>query len=326
MLKERGGVPSQQPQVGGNTNSTATFNQVSAFNNPPSLSAPLNAMSAPFGRPSTSFGQPSAPGSSFGNPSALGPPQPSFGQPPSAFGQPSMLNGPQGGGLVQAPSSSSAMQPTRESPFGQVQGGFPAPGPVQPPVSALTQSNNPFGQNPGPPPTNTLGQPPAFGNPPSAPRTFGEPTMQQQINPVGQSATTKPNPFAVAGNNRPSTVPGQPSGPTNSIGPLGTQTINTVVSSQADAKRDSQGKLVTWKGKPVHYIDNETCYMGNDGGWVKIWFPDGPPVFTKAVELPENAYDEKTKESYRYLREHGTFKDGIMPELPPRREWCHWNF
>ena len=58
----------------------------------------------------------------------------------------------------------------------------------------------------------------------------------------------------------------------------------------------------------------------------KIWFPDGPPVFTKAVELPDDAYDEMTKENYRYLKDHGAFKDGLMPELPPRREWCSWNF
>lgn len=37
-------------------------------------------------------------------------------------------------------------------------------------------------------------------------------------------------------------------------------------------------------------------------------------------------YDEATKENYRYLKERGTFKDGIMPELPPKREWCTWKF
>lgn len=77
---------------------------------------------------------------------------------------------------------------------------------------------------------------------------------------------------------------------------------------------------------PVRYFDDEPCYKGNDGSWQRVWFPDGPPVFAKTVDLPDEAYDEATKANYRHLKEAGTFKDGIMPALPPKREWCSWNF
>lgn len=83
---------------------------------------------------------------------------------------------------------------------------------------------------------------------------------------------------------------------------------------------------MSWKGMPVRYFDDEPCYKGNDGNWQRIWFPDGPPVFTKTVDQPDEAYDEATKVNYKHLKQTGTFKDGIMPTLPPKREWCSWNF
>ena len=91
-------------------------------------------------------------------------------------------------------------------------------------------------------------------------------------------------------------------------------------------QKNSEDKIISWKGMPVEYFEDEPCYKGNDGNWQRIWFPDGPPVFKKTVDLPDEAYDEVTKTNYQHLRENGTFKDGIMPILPPKREWCNWNF
>lgn len=336
VVKERERVPPQLPQVGGNNYSTSTSGQFPTFGNQPSVSAVRPGMGASLGRPSTSFGQPSAPASSFGQPSSLGPPKLSFGQPASAFGQSAVLGHPGGGSLGQAPNTiSNFAQSIKESPFGQVQGGFPlagatASGTLQTPVSAFTQPTNAFGQNSAPPiPANPFGQQPPFGNPSPNSTAFDKPTLQQPINTFGQPAAPKPNPFALAGSDRHPTAPGQPAGPASSFGPPNSQGNNMGTkgaSIPVDAKHDSQGKLTAWKGKSVRYVENDACYQDNDGSWKKIWFPDGPPVFTKALELPDSAYDEKTKESYRYLKEHGVFKDGLMPELPPRREWCNWNF
>jgi nucleoporin NUP42 len=288
-----------------------------------------HAMATALDRPSTSFGL-SVPAPS------LGQPQPSFNQPAPNFGQPSVLNRSGSGNLAQAPGLGAAFnQPMRDLPFGIVQGGFPATGiitsgPPQPPVSGFPQPNNPFGKISAPPaPANPFGQQPSFGNPPSTQGVFG-PTTKQTPNPFGQLNTVKPSPFDLPARDQHPAASRQAVGPMVSSGQASTsaspQPVTQGSSVPVEAKRDSQGKLIAWNGKPVQLMDNEYCYKGNDGSWIKIWFPDGPPIFTKAMELPDEVYDEKTRESYRYLREHGTFKDGLMPELPPRREWCNWNF
>ena len=320
-------------QLKGNNYRISAQGQFPAFGNQPSDTL--------LARPSTSFGKPSAPASSFGQPSSLGPPKPSFGQPTSAFGQPAALSQPGGGSFGPASSSVSGFgQPLKQSPFGQVQGGFPVTNttvsaPQQPPVSAFTQQNNPFGQAAPQLPSNPFGQQASISNSAPNPGAFDKPTPQQPVNAFGQPASAKPNPFASAGGNQHPTTSGQSAGPAESFhqsnsraGHAGTlsKPVPKGSSISVDAKRDSQGKLIKWNGKSVQYIDEDACYRDNDGIMKKIWFPDGPPVFTKAVELPENAYDETTKESYQYLKEHGAFKDGLMPELPPRREWCNWNF
>jgi nucleoporin NUP42 len=81
-----------------------------------------------------------------------------------------------------------------------------------------------------------------------------------------------------------------------------------------------------FKGKPVVYKDDEAGIRNRDGTWEKIWFPDGPPPYYSATELDDKAYTEDTKEVYLYLREKGSFKDGVMPLVPPKREWCLWDF
>ena len=75
----------------------------------------------------------------------------------------------------------------------------------------------------------------------------------------------------------------------------------------------------------VSYIDDEPCIRRRDGGYERIWFPDGTPIYYRTEELPDAAYNEATKESYRSMSENGHFRDG-MPLLPPKREWCKWDF
>ena len=102
--------------------------------------------------------------------------------------------------------------------------------------------------------------------------------------------------------------------------------LSRPVATGVQAQKDSQGRIKSWKGKGVSYVDSEPCYQGVDSTWQKIWFPDGPPVFRKTTDLPDESYNETAKDDYQYLKEHGTFKNGIIPELPPKREWCSWNF
>lgn len=332
VVNAREGAP-PQPQLQGNNYPISTSGQFSAFGSQPS--------GASLVRPSTSFGKPSTSTPSFGQPSSLGPPRSLFGPQTSGFGQSAGISHPGGGSFGQAPSSVPTFgQDVKISPFGPVQGRFPVAGTavsgsLQQPGSAFTQPINPFGQAASPLPPNPFGQPPSIGNSAPNPGAFEKPTLQQPVNTFGQPTTAKPNPFASAEINQQPTVSGQLAGPAKSLTQLNPQAGQTGSLSKpaykgssipVNAKRDSQGKLMTWKGKSVQYIENDACYRDTDGSWKKIWFPDGPPVFTKALELPDDAYDETTKENYQYMKEHGTFKDGLMPELPPKREWCNWNF
>lgn len=301
---------------------TSTFGQPSAFGQPATLGRPTTS----FGQPST-FGKPSNPSTAFGQPSA-----PTLFQTPQQ--NPSPFNAPLG------PNVNAQTSSTTNNPFGQ------SLAPAQP---------NLFGQPPAPSQPNVFGKP----STPNIPITFGQPQLSeggfppnttgsanglgQTIAPTtdsfGQPFTAAPNTFAqrrssqVAAANVPVPSFGHQSAPDSSrpsSGPslngTASRTLSGHETNGVQIQKDEQGNIKNWKGLPVSYVDGEPCCKGDDGSWQRIWFPDGPPVFTKTVDLPDEAYDEATKANYRHLREYGTFKDGVMPELPPRREWCSWSF
>lgn len=314
---------------------TPTFGQPSApsFGQPDQPSAfgqasTLGRVTTSFRQPSSTFGKPSIPAPTFGQPSAPGP----FGAPqqqPNAFGKPS------GPDLLLQPSAAAKnpfgqqLAPTQSSTFGQ--------------SSSLSQPSafgRPSAQNPSP----------AFGQPATSvadsgfsqtstasPNPFGQPTAPSNTGTIRQPSTAAPNPF---GQRRTSTASqpvlsfGQPSGPSNTAQPptgpaadwANVRSTSGQGTNGVQVQKDSQDKITSWRGMPVRYFDDEPCYKGNDDNWQRIWFPDGPPIFTKTVDLPDEAYDEPTRANYRHLKQTGTFKDGIMPALPPKREWCSWNF
>ena len=79
------------------------------------------------------------------------------------------------------------------------------------------------------------------------------------------------------------------------------------------------------------------CYVRPDGqGLERIWFPDGGSEdqimhLNKAdkkndLEAGDDAYTDVVKEQYEYLHRTGKFKDGIMPSVPPMREWVSYDF
>lgn len=80
-----------------------------------------------------------------------------------------------------------------------------------------------------------------------------------------------------------------------------------------------------FKGKPVLYQNNLPGVRALDGGWKRVWFPDGPPNYNKDTELPDEAYDEKSKLQWHAFTQKGQFEGGLMPELPPKREFCLWD-
>lgn len=262
------------------------------------------------GGASGSFGQPSGPapsGGLFGQPSNLGPSVPKFGQP---------------------------SQPGPTNPFAR---GLAAAQPAASWGGSNQAANGGFGQTP-------QSQGGLFAQGQQTRPLFGQPSGPQGL-PFGQlpqqSAPASTVIFGVA------SQPSQPSG--NAFQPSGPPAANPdtmqVMDVQSESNpyppntkfvhpnvqeysyRDGSGKLQAWKSRPVQYINDEPFYKRDeDQEWERIWFPDGPPRYTDETELPEEMYDDKTKEAYLYMREHGVFKDGWMPFLPPRREWCLWDF
>ena len=346
-----------QPSVSlafGGGPSASSFGQSSA---PTSTFGQPSSSTSTFGQPPAStFGQPSQP-SAFGQASTLGRPGTSFGQASSTFGKPSIpaptFGQPSASGPFGAPQQLNAFgKASRTESLPQTTA--PAKNPFANP-QAPTQSST-FGQPSAP------SQPSAFGRPSTSNPSpaFGQPAISGAASGFAQTSTAPGNPFAqsVAPSttpifSQPSTAVPSPFGqrknssanqPVPSFGqssshsstnrippePAPNRTDVRTTSGQGtngvQTQKDSQNKITSWKGMPVRYFDDEPCYKGNDGSWQRIWFPDGPPVFMKTVDLPDAAYDDATKTNYQHLRETGTFKDGIMPILPPKREWCSWTF
>jgi nucleoporin NUP42 len=96
------------------------------------------------------------------------------------------------------------------------------------------------------------------------------------------------------------------------------------------------GRLRTWHGKPVVYRDEipgtERTGAWKNGRqemiWERIWFPTGPPRENLDTEMIDKSVyeDPELKETYMAARETGSFPGGIMPLIPPKREWCEWDF
>ena len=298
------GSPSPLPGV--QSASPSSFGQPSTFGQPSSTFGQPSAFGRP---PSTTFSQPTItpnqPSSTFGQPSSsFGRPTTSFGQPSSTFGQPSLGNATPASAYAQ-PSAFGSTKPA-PSTFGQPTG-F---GSTQQSLSSFGQPSRAFSQAPAAvPPQSTF-----FGQPSQSTQTsgFGQPARVGSANNFGQPTNSAPlKPFS-----KPA-----PSATNGTFGQVPPATSDGTLK-----QRDSQNKLTLWHSKVVSYINGEPFYTRDDGILEKIWFPDGPPSNNKDTQLPDEAYDGMTVEAYMYMREHKAFKDGIMPDKPPKREWCSWDF
>lgn len=90
-------------------------------------------------------------------------------------------------------------------------------------------------------------------------------------------------------------------------------------------------KLRAWKGQPVTYVsDDNPCYAHPQDPTVlvHIFFPDGPPLATtlKDAQAKDVEYTPEVEEAYKFAKQHGQFKDGVIPSVPPKNEWCSFDF
>ncbi|KAK4497481.1 hypothetical protein PRZ48_011932 [Zasmidium cellare] len=284
-----------------------------------------------FGAPTqpTAFGQPAQAPTPFGQPAQQSQALTPFGQAaqatpptqPTAFGQPSQPSQPSafgggqtGGTAFGQPSAFGAAKP---SPFA---------------VAAQQQSQPQTGGT-------AFGQPSSFGS--SKPNPFG---AAQPANSTPFAASNKPpgaSPFATAAQNSASATGfGAPSQPT---GGFGTQPNNTTGGFGTAAPAQPGHKTIpqTWNGHRVLQEGTLTYYEipapnpkdRHATKKVRIWFPTGPPEAKDASyaeaaspDVYEGQLGQSLKELYEYVATNLAFKDGVMPEVPPKREWINWEF
>ncbi|CZT01741.1 hypothetical protein WAI453_006773 [Rhynchosporium graminicola] len=351
------GVPTA-PAFGAPSALGGAFGQPSALGQKPN---PFGGANAAFGAP-TQLGAAGA----FGQPSALGQKSNPFGASAASSQAPAAAPFSSFAGSANAFGQNSAFgapsQPATSNSFGAPSNGFAAPSqtaqpnPFAQPFNA-NSNTNPFGG-----PSNTQLNPvgaPGFGEPSPARNPFGAPTQPSQVpknafgaptapqvNPFGGAPTTPAalNPFGQSSN---PTQTANPFGPPAAVGdgnPFSKQPQSQVQLTQnghgpnvqlnakhppltSYSSKDNTGRLTMFKNKRVIYNkDNEPGFTNQDGIWERIWFPDGPPIFNKDTQVEESMYDEKVKNEYLFAKQTGSFEGGKMPLLPPKREWCHWDF
>jgi nucleoporin NUP42 len=286
------------------------------------------------------FGQPSMPAPGFGQPSMPGPGFRKPTGPTSAFGQTSSDTSGTSGFSQPSPTQNPfarASNPTPLNPFSRAQGnlGTPAGGfGASSPGGFQSSSSGGFGttpnmdatmESPGKPGSSTAGgfgatasggfgsqSTGAFGLPSGG--GFGQgPGTQRSEQPAWGGAMNSQNAAGAFAANGVLQAP---------------QGVQASGGGKPDAQYDGSGRLKSWGGKPVSYPDDskEPCIRRQDGKWERIWFPDGPPERTMPQDIPLNYYDEHLEKEYKYLAEHGKFKDDVIPQFPPKWEWTSWDF
>ncbi|KAI7054435.1 hypothetical protein KC327_g18288, partial [Hortaea werneckii] len=347
-----GGSAFGQPSQLGGGGGSGGFGQPSGLGGKPSPFGQQAGSGSSFGAPSTlggggsAFGQASSLGASKPSPFGGQPNQPAFGS--AAFGQPSQ---PFGG--AQQP------QQQQQSPFANAAGqqsGFAAAASQS---SGFGNAAQPSAQQPSNPFAQAAGQQSSsfasggaqagnnpFGNKPTNTATFGQPTQPssgfgQPSQPGGGGSAFR---SGFGQTSQPDVPPSQASGPfgaapqpTAAAPAAGLPQTNGAFATGPAATshyttRTGTGSLQTWKGQPVLYDEQNQPTIQNPqtGKAERIWHPNGPPQNPNPyAEAPPEKYMGELgavlKEVYDYVNETGTFKDGLMPEIPPKREWMRWD-
>ena len=246
-------------------------------------------------------------GSTFGQASQ-------FGQ-ASAFGQQSTFGKPQN--PFAATSSS-------QTPFGKTSqlGANRA--------SAFMQPKNPFAENSGsldPESRTTFSSGSArsgFAHPLSMQRSTTQPNEGGQWLRQDDATIAPANPFT--GTQQPSSV--QSLTNDHAFGgefPSTSGFSRNKAGESSSTQKDAHGRLISWKGKQIFYVDEQPCYKRRDGNWERVWFTE-PPKLDVKEQPPPSPYSVDLEHEYKYVQEHGAFLDGRMPDMPPRKEWCSWDF
>lgn len=278
--------------------SPSPFSQINQNSNPSPFSNPSATQQNP-----SPFGQAQQPS----NPSPFGQPQQSSN--PSPFGQPSTLGNPSPFAQAQQPAAAAAAAP---SPFGQPSGpsGF----------AQAAQNPSPFGQMQQSQPAQ-----------PAQPNPFGQPQAQAASNPFGSQ------PAATAPFGQPAAPQGVPVPSNGNVGPPaimdldGSNDLNPLPRLQGETRRDPvSNRISLWKGRPVQYVNNHPCYLHpqDNKTLVRINFPNGPPdaASLRDSQAKEGDYTPEVAAQYEYFLQHGRFENGVIPTVPPKKDWISFDF
>ncbi|KAJ5918115.1 hypothetical protein N7454_010490 [Penicillium verhagenii] len=289
------------------------------------------------------FGQPTAPAAPFGGAPASASPFGAVNQNANASPFAAARQNPNPspfGAVNQNPNPSpfgAVNQNANPSPFGQAAAQQPAapanPSPFGQVAAQQTTAPSPFGQ-----PSGTAG---TFGQPSQNVSPFGQPRQANTQNPFGQPAATV-SPFGAP---QAATAPfGQPAAPQGlpvaslDAGPPpymqidDPNALNPLPRLQGETRRDPASNRITmWKGQRVQYVNNDyPCYEHpqDPKTLVRINFPDGPPdaATLRDSQGKDAEYTPEVVEMYQFFLINGYFKDGIVPAVPPKREWISFDF
>lgn len=321
----------------------------SAFGKPAFGSSGFGQPSTGFGQPSfgqatqsgTTFSQPSQSGAIFGQPSQ---PNAGFGQSPqpsTGFGQPA----PSGSFGQNPPASPFSQSTTTPSLFGQAtttaaSGAATIPAFGKPSTATPTfgqpasQQSNPFG-------AKAESTPAKFDNPMSSAKLGSGNTSTVNASPpsigFGRAQETRKSSSHEGSTLPPNTNSSAKSHPLTNKAPHPLHYTQTLPATTPTAADPTTKQLRTYRGRPVRYINDSPCYERPDGkGWERIWFPqDGqtPDVVylghgDKIADLvaEQERYTDDVIQEFAFLFEMGKYKDGKMPSVPPKREWCLYDF
>ena len=320
----QGGVPAStfgQPAASGQTGSfgqpafgqssqisTGGFSQRSQINPPPFGSTGANGQNP--------FGQPAKAGNAFG-PTITGSTNPfSLASKPSnpPFGQTQTLTSsrdasPFSQTAFGAPSTTPFSQPAndgRQNPFG---------------VKATTTSN-PFGV-----PSIPMGISPTNTSIPGGAQDARKASIPDTNLPSNAATADLTNNLAALSTGGPHPLTGKPTAPVHITEQL----------RQMAPTFGNDRKLISFRGQRVQYLEEVPCYEKPDrSGSEKVWFPNGPtttdvmylnqPDAVQDLQAADDAYTDDVKEKYTVLFETGGFGRGGVPLVPPRREWCVYDF
>ncbi|KAL1892361.1 hypothetical protein Sste5346_007099 [Sporothrix stenoceras] len=336
----------------------------SAFGQPSQLGGGMSAAPAAGGGAfggASAFGKPSALGgaSPFGA-AATG------GASASPFGAAAATTSPSPFGAAASTTTSSSpfgaastTTAAPSNPFGAASGGAASASPFGRPSAATTTSlANPFGQPAAAStttPSNPFGQPSGGASATPAANPFAAASSAPaaaSASPFGQPSggaggfqqVQRPSPFGQPQQQRPAAtvVPQAAAAGTAAINAYGPHASKQHPPIDSYAQRDpsNPARLVAFQGRRVVYehqkdsadntIEVPMVQRPSDGKPAKVWFPQGAPPFNEDTERkPRSIYTDAgsaVQQQYSTFMSTGRFAVGMMPEVPPLREWCVWNF